>query len=421
MLLNRKLFTSLRKLSQSHKLRKPHCRYYTDKKTTTDEDNFDDVKTLKDLPYETLQSELNEIPTQPSFIRRSTKPKAFIQTTAQALRGGGQRVESLNRSGYQQPSTSGYSQSKFQSSASKFQKTNPYRPNASIDALPDYMKDLDTDNSSSVSRGSSYNSKTRSHTLDLIAEDQMEDPDIDSSRHFNPTSSPSSASRMQPSFSSNRMYQPPPPPPPSPPVSPDSFDSPGIEEQYYSAPREADVTDYEYSPDESKSYAPSNTTAQPQKREQSKIFHAIYKPSKREEVGSAVQFSWRTKKGGVYITAAKQRGSKNAPGSSDPQFDWENKLVMALNVTEMAEILRYIRGQQNKVNFMHKFNLYNTSGISRFSMSPGNNDTHLIQLNRQPDGDPSRSQTVSLYFDGVEATVLEQFFSAAIRKTMGFD
>ena len=59
---------------------------------------------------------------------------------------------------------------------------------------------------------------------------------------------------------------------------------------------------------------------------------AIYRPNRDSAKGSAAQFGYSSQKRSVYLSMAKQAGDKTAPGSSDKQFGWDNKIVFKLDV-----------------------------------------------------------------------------------------
>jgi hypothetical protein len=58
---------------------------------------------------------------------------------------------------------------------------------------------------------------------------------------------------------------------------------------------------------------------------------AIYRPNRDSVKGSAAQFSFAANRKSAYLSMAKQQGEKTAPGSSDRQFNWDNKLVFKLD------------------------------------------------------------------------------------------
>jgi hypothetical protein len=66
-----------------------------------------------------------------------------------------------------------------------------------------------------------------------------------------------------------------------------------------------------------------------------------------------VQVSYAVTQGCVFVSAAAQLGEKLPPGVSGRQFDWENKLVMKLSLSECGAMLSVLNDRTDSLDFIH--------------------------------------------------------------------
>ena len=72
---------------------------------------------------------------------------------------------------------------------------------------------------------------------------------------------------------------------------------------------------------------------------------SFYKPNKRG-TGAAMQFDFNEKRECVFLEAARQQGMEQ-------KFDWANKMVFKLGVTDIAKILVVLEGKADKADLFH--------------------------------------------------------------------
>ncbi|PIO06282.1 hypothetical protein COT29_01715 [Candidatus Micrarchaeota archaeon CG08_land_8_20_14_0_20_59_11] len=71
---------------------------------------------------------------------------------------------------------------------------------------------------------------------------------------------------------------------------------------------------------------------------------SVYKPNKRG-AGAAVRFDLNVVKEAVFLEAARQIGEQ--------KFDWENKVVIKLNATDIAKLLLVLEGKAKTTDLFH--------------------------------------------------------------------
>ena len=72
---------------------------------------------------------------------------------------------------------------------------------------------------------------------------------------------------------------------------------------------------------------------------------SFYKPNRRG-TGAAMQFDFNEKRECVFLEAAKQQGAEQ-------KFDWANKIIFKLGVTDIAKILAVLEGGVEKADLFH--------------------------------------------------------------------
>jgi len=147
---------------------------------------------------------------------------------------------------------------------------------------------------------------------------------------------------------------------------------------------------------------------------------AIYKPNTKEEIGSAFQIHFDVAKKACFFNAAKQKGPKSPPGSTKEQFDWQNKIVFKISITEMGKMLAFLRGKIDTLDLIHKLEKAGNPSTSTFKMKKGSSGgTYGLQVTRQTGKD--KPQFVALYIDSAEHSVLEVFLRKAVTTACGFE
>lgn len=103
----------------------------------------------------------------------------------------------------------------------------------------------------------------------------------------------------------------------------------------------------------------------------------IYRPNKDIAKGSAFQFKPgfdKRERMAIFVEAVNQTGPKPPPGSSDSPFDWKQKIIMMLNVDEVAELAASIRGlSRKKIEYTHQTGEGDKSKVSYLSVAPSTN------------------------------------------------
>jgi hypothetical protein len=197
-----------------------------------------------------------------------------------------------------------------------------------------------------------------------------------------------------------------------------------------------------------------------QAREQGSGYHAIYRPNKDISKGAAFQFLFTPSKKSVFITAAKQKGEKLPPRTKGEQFDYKNKIVVKVGVSEMPAFLKVLRMRAKEMDLLHT----TERATQTIKLKAGERNTFLISLSRKeanglpynakanakvdPSGPPSFDDipfegesskasnadakgtatapskgptSIGMYIDENESIALDVFFTEAMKKSMGFE
>ncbi|KNC54479.1 uncharacterized protein AMSG_10476 [Thecamonas trahens ATCC 50062] len=153
--------------------------------------------------------------------------------------------------------------------------------------------------------------------------------------------------------------------------------------------------------------------------------YALYKATKSEMRGAAVQFSYSFTAKAMFVEGAKQAGDKLSPGASGRQFDWDNKVVIKLSVTELGKMLAVIDGKAPEASFFHSIMPRGDGGGSsggkiQSKLDFKDNETnYILGISRRTGDQPA--QSLGLYVDIGEAQVLRVVLEAAIKDAAGFE
>lgn len=152
----------------------------------------------------------------------------------------------------------------------------------------------------------------------------------------------------------------------------------------------------------------------------SKPYYNIYKPLAKEGMGAALQFSYDATKQSVYLEAARQRGPKLEIGSKE-QFDWENKIVFKLGVTDVGQLSMLFTGKKLEVKCIHKPPDGKHTSVLEIRKQTGEYDNYQLKLSKTEKGEAGNvTNSVGLYIDHHEMQILSAFFRAALERMLGF-
>ena len=146
--------------------------------------------------------------------------------------------------------------------------------------------------------------------------------------------------------------------------------------------------------------------------------YALYKATKNDSRGAAVQFSYSFTAKALFVEGAKQAGSKLAPGASGRQFDWDNKVVMKLSVTELGKMLAVLNGKTSDASLFHSVGGGEGGKVQSKLDFKDNADNYILGISKRV-GD-GQATSLGLYVDHGEAEALRVVLEAAILHASGF-
>jgi hypothetical protein len=147
---------------------------------------------------------------------------------------------------------------------------------------------------------------------------------------------------------------------------------------------------------------------------------SVYKPNKNSS-GSAVQFDFNREKQCIFLEAARQVASQ-AQGAQQNAFDWENKIVFKLGLTDMGKLLAVLQGRIKSVDLFHdpskgQYTLGTEVKNNAVSFSKGDYGYFLKVSSQGRDGKVSAIQ-ISITED--EAALLQVLLAKAVEESLGW-
>ena len=163
-----------------------------------------------------------------------------------------------------------------------------------------------------------------------------------------------------------------------------------------------------------------NTQDKP-KQFKRKPYYNIYKPLQKEGGGAALQFSYDVTKQSIYLEAARQKGIKLEIGSKE-QFDWDNKIVFKLGVTDVGHLSLLFSGKKTEVKCIHKPPDGKHTSVLEIRKQSGDYDNYQLKLSKTEKGEDGANKTavVGLFVDHHEMAILSNFFREALTRMLGF-
>lgn len=149
--------------------------------------------------------------------------------------------------------------------------------------------------------------------------------------------------------------------------------------------------------------------------------YTIYKPNKKNN-GSAVQFQLsepndKRPQHLSFLEISNQLPDLDSNGNA--RFDWQNKIIVALGETDIAEILRVIEGQTDSIND-GKGLFHETPGggnkIIKFGFNPDYKN-FFLQVSAKKDNDQLQ---ISIPITPGEAIILRELLKAAVVRLFGW-
>jgi hypothetical protein len=151
-----------------------------------------------------------------------------------------------------------------------------------------------------------------------------------------------------------------------------------------------------------------------------KPYYNIYKPSKKEGAGAALQFSYDENKRGIFLEAARQQGGRLPIGSKE-QFDWSKKIVFKIGTADIGQLLLLFSRAKNDIACIHK--PQDSSHVSALEVKKqtGDYDNYRLQLSRTVmQGGEKTTQSIAMYIDHSEMAILAHFVRECLTKMLGF-
>jgi hypothetical protein len=137
--------------------------------------------------------------------------------------------------------------------------------------------------------------------------------------------------------------------------------------------------------------------------------YTIYKPNPRT-TGGVVRFSLNRAKVALFVDAANQSGDK--------QFDWENKITMKWNLSDIGQVLATLQGGIPQAKLFHQSEKANSSFELTVRDDPGR-APYLLGMSRQTAADKS-VRKVAIPLTHGEAAVLEATLRTAVSRLIGW-
>lgn len=137
--------------------------------------------------------------------------------------------------------------------------------------------------------------------------------------------------------------------------------------------------------------------------------HTIYKPNSRG-TGAAIRFNLNREKAAMFLEAAPQSG--------DRQFDWENKLIMKWNLSDIGGVLAALQGRQASAKLFHQTDKGNST-FEIISQNDPERAPYLLTLSRQITA-TREMRKAAIPLNHGEAAVLEAALRAATTRLIGW-
>jgi len=137
--------------------------------------------------------------------------------------------------------------------------------------------------------------------------------------------------------------------------------------------------------------------------------YTIYKPNPRT-TGGVVRFSLNRNKAALFVDAANQSGEK--------QFDWENKITMKWNLSDIGQVLATLQGGLTQAKLFHQSEKANSTFELSVRDDPGR-APYLLGMSRQIAADKS-VRKVAIPLTHGEAAVLEATLRTAVSRLIGW-
>ncbi len=151
-----------------------------------------------------------------------------------------------------------------------------------------------------------------------------------------------------------------------------------------------------------------------------KPYYNIYKPLMKEGMGAALQFSYDAGKQAVYLEAARQIGAKLEIGSKE-QFDWTNKIVFKLGVTDVGQLSLLFTGKKLDAKCIHQPPDGKHTSVLEIKKQQGDYDNYALKLSKTETTEAGKvTKSVGLYVDHHEMQILSHFFREALTRMLGF-
>lgn len=147
----------------------------------------------------------------------------------------------------------------------------------------------------------------------------------------------------------------------------------------------------------------------------------LYKPLTKDGAGAALQFTYDASKQAVYLEAARQLGPKLEIGSKE-QFDWTNKIVFKLGVTDVGHLSMLFTGRKTEVKCVHQPPSKTHTSVLEMRKQTGDYDNYQLKLSKTMKGEDGVNKTISvgLYVDHHELQLLSHFFRESLTRMLGF-
>jgi len=135
--------------------------------------------------------------------------------------------------------------------------------------------------------------------------------------------------------------------------------------------------------------------------------YALYKPNSRGS-GGAIRFGLNPAKGAVFLEAAAQSGERH--------FDWEQKIIMKLGLSDIGAALAVLQGRTTMAKLFHQSEKANSA--LEFSLRDDPDRAPLIlSVSRQDAADKSLRK-VTIPVSHAEAAVLETALRTAVARIL---
>jgi len=147
-------------------------------------------------------------------------------------------------------------------------------------------------------------------------------------------------------------------------------------------------------------------------------YYNIYKPLQKEGAGAALQFSFDPFKRSIFLEATRQRGPKLRIGDKE-QFDWDNKIVFKIGITDISKMLLMFSGRENEVKCLHSpQDTGHTSVLELIQGEYKGKPNFGLKLSRTADGE---TQRVQMFLSQEEMAILATFIRASLERMLGFE